>query len=165
MTWAQERADRKLLHTHASVRVLSVSVSLSLSLSHTHTHPPSHTHTLSLSPQIVFVNGPDLHHKSPDSGERQYKYRACDRRFDPALGAHICMYTSISLYLSIHPSIYLSIYLYIFIHIYICLSIYLSIYRYIYTHIYIYIYTNTYTWAGAHPDHAAHGPDVRLHVT
>ena len=37
------------------------------------------------SPQIVFFNCLDLHHKSPDSGERQYTSRTPKRRFDPIL--------------------------------------------------------------------------------
>ena len=35
--------------------------------------------------QIVFFNLLDLHHKPPDSGERQYKLRTREGRFDPAL--------------------------------------------------------------------------------
>ena len=31
--------------------------------------------------QIAFLNYLDLHHKSPDSGERQYKSRTRERRF------------------------------------------------------------------------------------
>jgi len=37
--------------------------------------------------QIVFFNCLDLHHKSLNSGQRQYKSRTCKRRFDPTLRA------------------------------------------------------------------------------
>jgi hypothetical protein len=37
--------------------------------------------------QIVFFSCFDLHHKSPDSGERRFKSRTCKQRFDPVLRA------------------------------------------------------------------------------
>ena len=37
--------------------------------------------------QIVFFNCLDVYHKSPDSGERQYKSRTWERRCDPTLRA------------------------------------------------------------------------------
>ena len=38
--------------------------------------------------QLAFFHCLDLRHRPPDSGERQYKTRHRERRFDPALKEH-----------------------------------------------------------------------------